>query len=277
MGSNYYHGKLAILTGASEGIGKSLAFELIRCGARVVICSRNAEKLRAAVSELQSTGEDGNRNVGYRAFDLVEYEETERNIGSIVEEFGRPHFLMNCAGFAHPGYVDDVQPSHFRSMMEVNYLGTVHACKATLPHLQDGRSHILNISSVAGFVGLFGNAGYCATKYAVIGFSEALRSEIFHRGIGVSVLCPPNTRTPGLDRENQMKPAEVLATEERVSVMEPAEVARATLKALPKGRPLILPSFECRAAHRLSRFLPGVLRRLTRRPRGLDSSRDISS
>ncbi|MCH7992954.1 MAG: SDR family oxidoreductase [Planctomycetes bacterium] len=266
MGSNYYHGKLAILTGASEGIGKSLAFELLRHGARVVICSRSTDKLRAAVSELQSTGQDANRSVAYRAFDLVEYDETERNIGSIVEEFGRPHFLMNCAGFAHPGYVEDLQPAHFRSMMEVNYLGTVHACKATLPHLQDGQSHILNISSVAGFVGLFGNAGYCATKYAVIGFSEALRSEVFHRGICVSVLCPPNTRTPGLDRENRMKPAEVLATEEKVSVMEPAEVARATLKALPKGRPLILPSFECRAAHRLSRFLPGVLRRLTRRP-----------
>lgn len=267
MRTGYYRNKLAVLTGASEGIGKALARALVKRGTGVVICARNEDKLQAAISEIRPLCTCRNQNVAHRAFDVVEYESTRLGIEAIVEQFGRPDFLINCAGFARPGYVERLDPSHFREMMEVNYLGTVHACKAALAHLKDGQSHILNISSVAGFVGLFGNAGYCATKYAVIGFSEALRCELAPRRIRVSVLCPPNTCTPGLQRENAFKPPEVLAMEEKAATLEPEDVARATLKALPNGRFLIHPSMRSHLAYLLSRFMPGSLRQLTRRPR----------
>ncbi len=268
MRTSYYRDKLAVLTGASQGIGKALARELVSCRAGVVICARDEDKLRAAVSEIRERCRRPDQLVAHRVVDLVEYESTRRGMEAIVDQYGRPDFLINCAGFAHPGYVEQLAPAVFREMMEVNYLGTVHACKAALAHLKNGQSHILNVASVAGFVGLFGNAGYCATKYAVIGFSEALRSELSPRRIKVSVLCPPNTRTPGLLRENRLKPAEVLAIEDRAALLEAADVASAALKALPKGHFLIHPNMRGRAAYFLSRFMPGLLRQLTKRPRG---------
>lgn len=266
MRTSYYGDKLALLTGASQGIGKALAQELVSCGAGVVICARDEEKLRAAVSDIRERCRRPDQLVAQRTVDVVDYETTHRGMKAIVDQYGRPDFLMNCAGFAHPGYLDQLDPAVLREMMEVNYLGTVHVCKAALAHLKDGQSHILNVASMAGFVGLFGNAGYCASKYAVIGFSEALRSELSPRRIKVSVLCPPNTRTPGLRRENRVKPAEVLAIEDRAAVLEAADVAVAALKALPKGRFLIHPNIRGRAAYLLSRFMPGLLRQLTKRP-----------
>jgi 3-dehydrosphinganine reductase len=120
---------------------------------------------------------------------------------------------------------------------------------------------------MAGYLGLFGYAGYCASKYAVIGFSQALRHELKPYGICVSVLCPPSTRTPGFEEENRLKPPEVLRMEEKAGTVEAQDVARALLRALP-GRPfLIHPSLESRLIFRASRFLPQrVLDFLMRRP-----------
>ncbi len=263
--ASFYRDRTAILTGASEGIGLELAGRLVELGSDVAICSRSETKLRKAMSELRNRSSRPDQKMICRAFDVVDYDATAQAVRSIVDEIGPPDLLVNCAGFARPGYLDELEPGHLQSMIEVNFLGTAHACKAALPHLADGRSHILNTASVAGFIGLFGYTGYCASKYAVIGFSEALRNELRPRGIKVSVLCPPNTRTPGLERENEHKPDEVRAVEEKVAVLSPEAVAEAALRALPKGPMLIHPNWDGRAAHWLSRLFPGLIRRIVRR------------
>jgi 3-dehydrosphinganine reductase len=132
--------------------------------------------------------------------------------------------------------------------------------------IKDQKGHIVNTSSMAGFIGLFGYTGYCASKYAVVGFSEALRRELKPYGIRVSVLCPPNTRTPGLEEENKFKPAAVLKTEEKAKPVDPDFVAKGLLKALPKNEFMIVPTFDGKLAYTLSRHAPSILNQFVKRP-----------
>lgn len=268
MGSNdAYAGKLAFLTGASEGIGLSIAQQMARCGSHVVLISRNPGKLDKARAKLHSAKVDPAQRLGTRPADLTSWEQTACAIDALVEEYGTPDYLINCAGYARPGYIDDLSLEHFRGMMELNYMGLVHAVKSMLPHfIRKGGGTLVNTSSVAGFVGLFGYSGYCASKYAVIGFSEALRRELKVHGVRVSVLCPPNTRTPGLEEENKYKPPEVLATEEKIKVQDADEVARAFLKALPKDPFLITTTWDSRLTLWLSRWAPSLLDYFVKRP-----------
>lgn len=265
--SDFYKGKTALVIGASEGIGKAVAKGLLASGANVVILSRSIQKLEAARAELESSKTAKSQTLVARAIDVRNFEQTRAVMNSLISQFGAPDFVINTAGFARPGYLTDLDIEHIREMMELNYFGTVHVCKAILPELlKAGRGHIVNTSSIAGFIGLFGYTGYSASKFAVIGFSEALRREVAPLGVKVSVLCPPNTKTPGLENENLHKPAEVLATEEKVKVVEPEYVASDLLKALPKDKFMIIPTLDGTLAHRLNRFLPSLLEQFVKRP-----------
>ncbi len=121
-------------------------------------------------------------------------------------------------------------------------------------------------SSVAGFIGLFSNAVYSATKAGLIGFAESMRAELKPFDIAVSVVCPPNTRTPGLLKENRTKSAELLALEEKVRVVEPAEVAEESLRQLSANRLLIIPTWDSWGAYLLKRIAPRFVEFRTRRP-----------
>ena len=103
--------------------------------------------------------------------------------------------------------------------MKINLYGARNAIAALLPHMRNQGGHIVNVSSIAGLIGVFGYTDYCASKFGLIGFSEALRSELDSQGIMVSVLCPPDTDTPGLAEENLTKPPETLAVSESACVM----------------------------------------------------------
>jgi short-subunit dehydrogenase len=263
---NHYSKKSALIVGGSEGIGKSIAEKLVTAGCQVSISSRSNEKLELAKYEISKSA--GSKNdIHSFAMDVTDAGQCETKLQLYLDEIGTPDFLFNCAGFARPGYFSDLELKYFREMMDLNYFGSVHTIKAILPKmLKRGSGHIINTSSIAGFIGLFGYTGYCASKYAVIGFSEALRREMAPLNIRVSVLCPPNTRTPGLDRENEFKPREVLATEEKAKVVDPDYVAKEVLKRLPKNPFLMVPTLDGALAHRLSRHLPGVLDLFVKRP-----------
>lgn len=257
--SGYFGGKQAWVVGGTQGIGLALAEQLRALGAEVTLLARNQASLEAQGQRLGAQ---------WLALDVADGPATLRTLEDRVEHHGPPDFLFNCAGLALPGYLEDLSLEDITTMNQVNYLGTVHTCKAVLPAmLARGRGHILNTSSLGGLMGLFGYTAYCASKYAVIGFSEALRREVADGGLRVSVLCPPNTRTPGLEQENLRKPPEVLAQEEQVSVLEPGQVASYTLRQMPRNPTLIIPSMDGRWAHRLARFAPAILHLFLRRPR----------
>lgn len=249
----------AFVVGGSEGIGLAVAQQLARQGAAVAVFGRSADKLRAA-----------NESIGGTAYvaqlDVTDAAATKEVLDQAVADLGTPDLAVSTAGFARAEWFHEAPVDNVRAMMETNYLGTVHVCHALVPHLvAAGRGTIVTTSSMAGLTGVFGYAGYSASKFAVVGFSEALRRELRPHGVHVATLCPPNTRTPGFDEENKTKPAEVLAAEEKVRTLEPEEVAAYLLKVLPKRPHLVIPALDGRLGHSVIRHLPRVADRMLRR------------
>ncbi|GAA3667001.1 hypothetical protein GCM10022237_28730 [Nocardioides ginsengisoli] len=190
------------------------------------------------------------------------------SVEALVAEGGVPDLVVTTAGYARPGYLEDLPEDDVTGMVATNLLGTINVCRAVLPHLRAaGGGTIVTTSSMAGLAGVFGYTVYSATKFGVIGFSEALRREVRPYGIRVRVLCPPNTLTPGFEEENRHKPAEVLAAEESVSTLTADEVADELMRALPRRRGfLVVPGRDSRLAAVAIRHLPAVVDRALRRP-----------
>ena len=251
--------KRAFVVGGSEGIGLAVAQRLASAGVDVAIFGRSEEKLRAARESLGSAAYAD-------SLDVCDAAQTQTVLESAVATFGVPDLVVSTAGFARAEWFHEAPLDNVRAMIETNYLGTVHVCHALVPHLvAAGRGTIVTTSSMAGLTGVFGYAGYSASKFAVVGFSEALRRELRPHGVHVATLCPPNTRTPGFDQENRTKPAEVLAAEEKVKTLEPEQVADYLLKVLPKRPNLVIPGFDSRLGHAVVRHLPRVADRVLRR------------
>ncbi len=258
--------KFALITGGSEGIGKECAKELFKQGASVAILSRSAEKLEIARKEIELLRTKSEQKLETFTLDVTQFEDCQKVLAKILDSMGTPDYVINCAGYARPGYIDQLEMDHFRQMMDLNYFGIVHICKILAPVLANAKKgHIINTSSIAGFIGLFGYTGYCASKYAVVGFSEALRRELEPSKVKVSVLCPPNTRTPGLTEENKFKPKEVLAAEEKAKSVNPEEVAKALIKKLDRFDFMIVPTIDGGLAYLLSRFAPSLLHQFVKR------------
>jgi len=266
MDASYYQGKLALITGGSEGIGLSIAESLLQAGARVVIASRNADKQRSALQHLSKFKKESQLLKGI-ALDVTNRQAVFEHLDALCSQEGVPDILINNAGYSLPGWLEKLSPDDIRKTMETNFFGVLHSTQALLPRFYEKRrGHIVNVSSVAGLLGVFGYTVYCASKYAVIGFSEALRREAAPYGVRVSVLCPPNTRTPGLDQENKIKPPEVLKAEETVKTIGPDVVAHALLKQLPKNPFVIIPTWDSHLIWLAARLFPGLLDILLKRP-----------
>ena len=245
---NSYQGRLALIAGGSAGMGLALAQLLAEEGASVWLLARHADTLETACRSLSTS--HGQKHGAYAA-DVTRLDQVQAAVEHIRREAGVPELLVNCAGGAHPGYVQELPLDIFRDMMELDYFGTLHMVKSWLPHmLERGSGHIVNVSSMAGFMGAFGYSAYGAAKYAVRGFSDVLRLELKPLGIRVSVVFPPDMDTPGLANENKTKPFETFAAGS-TKALRPQDVARSTLKAIRRGKYIILPGFEPQLLYRL--------------------------
>ncbi|HWJ08750.1 MAG TPA: SDR family oxidoreductase [Nocardioides sp.] len=251
----------AFVFGGSEGIGLAVAERLAAEGTEVVVLSRSAAKLGAALAQL------GDAALA-RPVDVTDAAAVQEAVDALVEEVGVPDLVVCTAGYARPGWLEELPAEDVTGMVATNLLGTINVARAVLPHLRAaGRGTIVTTSSMAGLAGVFGYTVYSATKFGVVGFSEALRREARPYGVRVLVLCPPNTLTPGFDEENRHKPAEVLAAEESVKTLTPLEVADALLGALRRKRGfLVVPGRDSRLAAVAIRHLPAVVDRALRRP-----------
>jgi 3-dehydrosphinganine reductase len=192
--------------------------------------------------------------------DVSEWAQVRKAVLLITETSGAPDLLVNSAGVAHPGYVQDLDLNIFTWMMEVNYFGTVYVTKEVIPAmLKRGSGFIVNISSIAGFIGTFGYTAYGASKFAVRGFSDALRAEMKLHNIGVALVFPPDTQTPQLEYETKIKPAETKALAGNTKVMTAEQVAVEIIKGIGRGKYLILPGFESKLLYRINGIWGGGL------------------
>ncbi len=250
---SYFAGKHVLVTGGSSGIGFAAAKGVIARGGRVTIVARREKELNEARAQL-----------GERALALAV---DVANEAEVVEKLGahdRAHpvdMLVNNAGVVMPGRFLELQPDQFRRMMDINYFGTVHCCRALLPGMVARKSgHVLNVSSMAGVIGIYGYTAYSASKFALVGFSQCLRGEMWPHGVSVSVCLPPDTDTPQLAFENQYKPAETKAIAGNVKTMSADAVAAAMLDGMAGGSFEIIPGLDGWFSALAQRLMPGVVR-----------------
>ena len=247
------------LVGGSSGIGLAAAKELAGRGAHVVVFGRDRKRLEHALEEISSRRISPDQRFSSFSMDVCVWREVLQTMEKAVTEAGAPDVLINCAGRAYPGRFEDIGMDQAEETLKVNLLGCIHTCRALIPFMKRNGGVIVNTSSVAGFVGVYGYTDYCASKYGLIGFSEALRSELKPWGIHVQVLCPPDTDTPGYAVENLTKPEETRRISSAARVLTPEQVASALIRGMGKGRFLIIPGFESKLAHIAKRLFPSLV------------------
>lgn len=255
-----FAGKIAFVVGGSSGIGLSTARLLAVEGAHVLVLARGKERLEKAADIIRFSRKDPGQKVGWMQLDVSNQEMVHAVLARAVESFGVPDLLVHCAGRAYPRYFEDISYEQFEETLRTNFFGVWHTAAALVPCMKEkGGGCIANVSSMGGLIGVFGYTDYSASKFAIVGFSEALRSELKRYGIRVCVLCPPDTDTPAFPIENLTKPEETKAISGAAKLMSPDDVAAALLKGIRKGRFLILPNLESRIVWLARRLFPGLV------------------
>lgn len=182
--------KVAVLTGAARGIGRAIAIELLESGFFTALCSKTPQSVDSLEAEISSfTG-----SFIISSVDISVEDEIERFISSVAKEKGRIDVLINNAGIVYTGSVEETGTEQWDEMMAVNARGIFLMVKHSLPLIPRG-GHIVNIGSNASKKGFPGWAAYCASKFAVLGFTNSLREEVRDRGIKVSAVLPGPTKT----------------------------------------------------------------------------------
>jgi 3-dehydrosphinganine reductase len=259
MSFRNYSGKVIYVTGGTSGIGLAAARLFFSLGAHVAIFGRGRERGDAAVREIEKARLSQGQKIGYRSLDVSRHGDVKAVMEKARADFGVPHVLVTSAGIAYPDYFEKIPREKFKEMLGTNLAGTWNAVASLVPHMKNEGGHIVTVSSIAGIIGVFGYTAYSATKFAVIGFSESLRSELKRYGITVSVLCPPDTDTPGLAEENMTKPAETRAIAGNAGIMKADDVARALVAGMERGTFLIIPGFEGKFVSFAKRLLPRLV------------------
>jgi len=257
--------KIVYVFGGSTGIGLAAARKFAAHGADVMVFARRREPLERAVGEIEHCRESDRQRVACRAVDVAEPDAVAAVIRTAVAEFGVPYVLLNCAGRARPDYFENISHEQWAETMRINLFGCRHTIHALLPHMKQRGGYIVNVASLAGIIGVFGYTDYSASKFALIGFSEALHSELKRFGITVSVLCPPDTDTPGLAEENRNKPPETKAVSRAARVMTPEKVVASLLWGMRRRKFLIVPGFEARFSVWAKRHCPRLVAWVTDR------------
>lgn len=246
-------GRRIVVTGASTGIGRALAIELARHQARLVLNARNEEKLQATADECRRLGAECALAVG----DVVDEAVRRAIVEQAQTAFGGLDILVNNAGIGALGRFDEAAPDRLRRVMEVNFFALVEMTRVALPLLKQGaRSLIVNISSILGHRGIPLSSEYCASKFAVRGFSEALRSELAPEGVGVLVVCPGTTKTEFFDSVIDRRGP---VPWEGGRAVTAEAVAQATVRAIQRDSHEIVPNFQGKLLILAERLIPRLL------------------
>ena len=188
-----FKNKVVLITGASSGIGKQTAIEFAKLGSSIILVARRKNKLEQVENELKQF----NVNTLVCACDVSKKDQVEELSRIVLQKFDSIDILVNNAGFAIYGSVSDLSIDEIESQMETNYFGMIYCVKNFLPLMLKKKSgHIVNVASVGASFSVPGVSSYCATKFAMLGFSEGLKHELYGTGVGLTVVSPIMVRTP---------------------------------------------------------------------------------
>jgi short-subunit dehydrogenase len=257
--ASFFQNKVVIVTGGTEGIGKALVTLLIQQGAKVATCGRNQDKLYQL--QMQYPGLPLHTVVA----DVSNYEDCQNLINSTVKTFGGIDILINNAGITMRSLLEDTDVAVIRKVMEVNFFGAVYCTKLALPHITESRGSIIGISSVAGYRGLPSRSGYSASKFALQGWLEAIRTELLDSGVNVMWVSPgytaSNIRNAALDQNGNATGESFM---DEAGMMTAEECAGHILRAIEKRKRTLVLTFTGKRAVFMNRFFPSLTDRMVR-------------
>ena len=258
----FFSGKLAYITGGSSGIGLETARLLVSEGCSLVLFARKQIGLDRAKNDLEALASGNNQKIDTISMDVADNDDVQQKITQSVDQFGVPDILVNSAGIGTADYFENISYEAFDRVMKINVYGTRNTIAALLPYMREqGRGHIVNLSSEAGLIGMFGYSLYCTSKYALVGLSECLRSELKLMNIDVTVVCPPEVDTPFVAEEAPTMPPEGRAVKSMAGLLKPEYVARTIVRAIKTKRFLVVPGVRARYLYFNHRISNGFLTR----------------
>lgn len=221
--------KHVVVTGGSSGIGKCVAIEAACRGADITLIARDVKKLESAVSEVKKRClHHEKQKVKYISLNISDnYEDIEKALHDAEEELGPIFMLVNCAGMAICGRLEDTSVSDIKSLVNLNFLGSVYPTKAVVSRMKGrGTGKIVLVASQAAFLGIYGYSVYSSTKFALRGLAESLNMEVKPYNISVTLCLPPDTDTPGFATEEKTKPMETRLISQSAGLVSPEAVAK---------------------------------------------------
>ncbi|KAG5898108.1 hypothetical protein JTB14_027465 [Gonioctena quinquepunctata] len=230
-------GRHVVVTGGSSGIGKSVAIIAAQEGAHVTIIARNLDKLENARAEIKRYCINETQNITRISIDVTKYEDLEDYLSELEKSVGPIFMLVNCAGMAICGRVEDFTEQEVKQSFDVNFLGTFYPVKVILPKFKQRKEGIIVLTgSQVALMGMYGYSVYSSCKFALRGFAESLYMETKPYGISVTLALPPHTDTPGYLLENRTKPIETRLISATAGLVRPDEVAKNMMDDALKGR-----------------------------------------
>ena len=247
-------GTTVVITGATSGIGREAAREFAKTGAKVVLAGRRKERLLELAGEIETSG---GQALSVQT-DVADQAQVEALIEKCVERFGRVDVLVNNAGVAMASRFEAMSLEDFRRLMDVNFWGAVYACRAVVPQMrkQRGGGVILNVSSIFGKRGMPFETAYCASKFALAGFSEALRAELMSEGIDVCTIYPGAVETEIFDAAANSTGLEVPGF---VPKFPASQMAKLIVQTARFPQPEVVAAFDAQAINIANTFAPALV------------------
>jgi dehydrogenase/reductase SDR family member 7B len=254
--------KVIIITGGSSGIGKAMAEVFGKNGSKILITGRNAADLDQAVADLKTKGIDAH---GFRADVSVE-EDNKRMAEETIKRFGKIDVLINNAGITMRASFQDLDLMVIKKVMDINFYGVLYATKYCLPEIIKNKGSVVGISSIAGYRGLPGRSGYSASKFALNGFLETLRTELLHQGVHVLTACPgftaSNTRKRALNSQGNEQGE---SPRDENNMMSAEECASRIYSAMVKRRKILVMTNQGKLTVLLNKFASGWMDKIVYR------------
>lgn len=249
-----FSGKVIIITGASSGIGRACAEEFASKGAHIVLAARSYDVLKFHAKELEEKYKIQTLVV---ACDVSKEEDCKILVEKTVSQFSKIDVLVNNAGLSMRALFKDLHLDVLKTLMDVNFWGTVYCCKHALPAITASKGTIVGVSSIAGYRGLPGRTGYSASKFAMNGFLESLRVENLKTGVHVMVACPgftaSNIRSTALDVSGKQHGETSM---EEKKMMSAEQVAKYIVKGVSARKRTLIMTFQGKLAVTLNKFIP---------------------
>jgi short-subunit dehydrogenase len=243
--------KIVVITGGSDGIGKALVAQFLALGAKVATCGRNENKLSLLATEFPSS------NLYTAQVDVSKQDQSEAFIKQVVDNWGRIDILINNAGISMRALVSEVSVQTLQNVMDINFWGTVYCTKAALASIQQNKGVIVGVSSIAGYRGLPGRSGYSASKFALNGWLEALKTELYASGTHVMWVCPgfttSNIRNAALDKNAK---AQGESPMDEGAMMSSEQCATHIIHAIEKRKRSLVLTFTGKRTVFMNKFFP---------------------